>query len=116
LALAARGSAIDSGGHRTLAQFARLVAACDLVVTGDTLGMHLAIAARVPTVVLFGSTCPQEIELYGRGERIVTPIGCHPCYLRTCAITPSCQDLIRPDVVLAACRRVLATIPSGRGM
>ncbi len=116
IAEAAGGAATDTGGHRTLAQFARLVAACDLVVTGDTLGMHLAIGARVPVVVLFGSTCAQEIELYGRGEKIVTPIGCHPCYLRSCAITPSCQDLIRPEVVLAACRRVLATIPSGRGM
>ncbi len=116
IADASQGAAIDTGGHRTLAQFARLVAACDLVATGDTLGMHLAIAARVPVVVLFGSTCAQEIELYGRGEKIVTPIACHPCYLRTCAITPSCQDLIPPETVAAACRRVLATIPSGRRM
>jgi heptosyltransferase-2 len=116
IADAAGGAVVDTGGHRTLAQFARLVGACDLVVTGDTLGMHLAIAARVPVIVLFGSTCPQEIELYGRGEKIVTPIGCHPCYLRSCSISPSCQDLIRPEAVLAACRRVLPTIPSARGM
>lgn len=110
------GAAADTGVH-ALADFAGVVAACDVVVTGDSLGMHLAIAAQVPVVVLFGSTCPQEIELYGRGEKIVTPIECHPCYRRTCDITPSCQDRIAVADVHAAVRRVLAarlsTSPAG---
>jgi heptosyltransferase-2 len=105
------GAARPTGVH-PLPVFAGLVAGCDLVVTGDTLGMHLAIAARVPAVVLFGSTCAPEIELYGRGEKIVTPIECHPCYLRSCDISPSCQDLIAVDDVHAAVRRVLATARS----
>jgi heptosyltransferase-2 len=107
-----RGAAIDTGTGRSLAEFASLVAGCDLVVTGDTLGMHLAIGAAVPVVVLFGSTCPQEIELYGRGEKVVTPISCHPCYRRECDITPSCQDLIAVDVVHAAVDRVLSSARS----
>ncbi|MGQ0720602.1 MAG: glycosyltransferase family 9 protein [Candidatus Eiseniibacteriota bacterium] len=110
IAAAARGTAVDSGTDHSLPVFAGVVAACDLVVTGDTLGMHLAIAAKVPVVVLFGSTCPQEIELYGRGEKVVTPISCHPCYRRTCDISPSCQDLITPDTVHAAVQRVLAGV------
>lgn len=107
IAARAAGAAVDAGRH-PLRDFAGIVAGCDLVVTGDTLGMHLAIAARVPVVVLFGSTCPQEIELYGRGEKVVTPIDCHPCYRRTCDIHPSCQERIAPDVVHAAVQRVLA--------
>jgi heptosyltransferase-2 len=102
------GAAVDAGASHGLREFAGIVAACDLVVTGDTLGMHLALAARVPLVVLFGSTCSQEIELYGRGEKVVTPISCHPCYLKKCDITPSCQDLITPAAVHAAVSRVLA--------
>ena len=101
----AGGVAVATGAH-DLRDFAGLVSCCDLVVTGDTLGMHLAIAARVPVIVLFGSTCAQEIELYGRGEKIVTPIGCHPCYRHTCDIHPSCQELIAPEQVLEAIRRV----------
>ena len=104
----APGVAIDTGGGHSLPDFAGLVAELDLVVTGDTLGMHLAIAAGVPVVVLFGSTCPQEIELYGRGEKIVTPAECHPCYRRDCDIHPSCQELIEPGTVVDAVRRVLA--------
>jgi heptosyltransferase-2 len=64
-------------------------------------------------VVLFGSTCPQEIELYGRGEKIVTPAECHPCYLRSCDVSPSCQELIPPERVLDAVRRVLAASRAG---
>jgi heptosyltransferase-2 len=107
IASLAGGAAVDVGVH-PLPEFAGVVAACDVVVTGDTLGMHLAIAAKVPVVVLFGSTCPQEIELYGRGEKIVTPIECHPCYRRTCDIHPSCQELIPVERVHGAVQRLLA--------
>ncbi|GJM43792.1 MAG: hypothetical protein DHS20C21_06340 [Gemmatimonadota bacterium] len=110
IALRSQGSAVDTGCDHSLPEFAGLVAACDLVVTGDTLGMHLAIAAAVPTVVLFGSTCAPEIELYGRGEKIVTPISCHPCYRRECDISPSCQDLITPQSVHDAVKRGLASV------
>jgi heptosyltransferase-2 len=104
------GAAVDGGVH-ALADFAGLVGCCELVVTGDTLGMHLALAGGVPVLVLFGSTCPQEIELYGRGEKIVPPIDCHPCYRRRCDLSPNCQDRIPAAEVLAAARRLLA----GRG-
>ncbi len=104
---------VDTGAGHSLPDFAGLVASLDLVVTGDTLGMHLAIAARVPVVVLFGSTCPQEIELYGRGEKIVTPIDCHPCYRRECDVSPSCQDLILPETVHAAISRTLKAAQTG---
>ena len=108
IARRSQGAAVDTGTGHSLVEFAGIVAATDLVLTGDTLGMHLAIAARVPVVVLFGSTCPQEIELYGRGEKVVTPIDCHPCYRRECDISPSCQNLISVDAVQAAVQRVLS--------
>ncbi|MBI5241959.1 MAG: glycosyltransferase family 9 protein, partial [Elusimicrobia bacterium] len=43
-----------------LADFARDIAACDLVVCGDTLTMHLALALGVPAVALFLCTSPAE--------------------------------------------------------
>ncbi len=49
------------------------VDACDAVVSGDTLTMHLALALRKPTVALFTCTPPQEIEDYGRLVKIVSP-------------------------------------------
>lgn len=87
--------------------FQALLERCGVVVTGDSLGMHLALAARRPAVVLFGPTCHQEIELYGRGEKIVSPLDCVPCYRPACDRSPSCTDAIKPQTVVEAVGREL---------
>ena len=67
-----------------------------------------ASARRVPAVVLFGPTSAAEIELYGRGSKIVPPgLDCLCCYLPRCDRVPHCQALIEPGVVLDAVRRWL---------
>jgi heptosyltransferase-2 len=68
----------------SIRQFAGLLEQCDLVVTGDTLAMHLALAVKTPTVVLFGSTCEQEVDLYGMGRKLVSKPSCAPCYKNEC--------------------------------
>lgn len=65
-----KGAVIDSGCENTLGQFAALVNLCDVVVTGDTITLHIAIALKKKVVALFGPTCAQEIELYGRGKKL----------------------------------------------
>lgn len=107
LAARAADAVIDTGTENTLPQFCALVQRCTAVVTGDTTGMHVAIALEVPTVVLFGSTCAQEIDLYGRGEKIVTSVSCAPCYLKKCPIGEICLDDIRFEDVFAALKRQL---------
>src|SRR5207244_1968080 len=88
-------------------QFISMVAQCGGFLTGDTLGMHIALSMGVPTVALFTSTCSQEIELYGRGEAIVGPAPCAPCYLSRCK-QPSqyCADHISVEEVYQASERV----------
>ena len=61
---------IDPGCDNPVRHFAALTAACDVVVTGDTLAMHIALALGRRTVVLFGPTSAPEIELYGLGEKV----------------------------------------------
>jgi heptosyltransferase-2 len=70
------------------------VAACDVVVTGDSLGMHMAIALKKWTVAWFGPTCAHEIELYDRGVQVVTQASCSPCWKRSCDRQPMCYDLV----------------------
>jgi len=86
--------------------FAAIVAQCDAVVTSDTLAMHIAIALRVPVIALFGATCHQEVDLYGRGEKIVSTLPCAPCYKSHCD-RMECMQEIEPEDVFAALRRVL---------
>jgi len=100
---------VGSGLDNTLKQFQALLARCNVLVGGDSLGMHLAIAEKVPQVVLFGPTCSQEIELYGRGEKIVAPVDCAPCYSKRCARSLSCMSHIDPAEVLVAVERLLSS-------
>lgn len=83
------------------------VNACDLVFSGDSLGMHMAIALRKWVVAWFGPTCAQEIELYERGEKVITEAGCHPCWKRTCDQSPMCYDHVDLNTVVEAIERGL---------
>jgi heptosyltransferase-2 len=98
----------DPGSNNTVRHFAALVDGCDVVVTGDTLAMHLSLARGRRTVVLFGPTSAAEIELYGLGEKVVPDMTCLSCYKTSCDFVPNCMDLISTDMVEHAVVRQLA--------
>jgi len=100
LARKSRARVYDTGTDNSLLEFAGFISLLDLVVTSDTLGMHLAIALKKPAVALFGPTCPQEIDLYGRGTKLFQGAGCSPCYKHTCPETV-CMSAITPERVFA---------------
>lgn len=81
---ASKGFGRNAGTNHTIRQFAAIVSRLGLVITGDTIAMHIAIAVKTPALVYFGSTCDAEIELYGRGEKLVSGLDCAPCYKRVC--------------------------------
>jgi ADP-heptose:LPS heptosyltransferase len=68
---------------------------CDIVVTGDSFGMHLAIALKKYVIAWFGLSCWTEIELYDRGEKLV-PEGlfCAPCWKKVCPYNLECIQMI----------------------
>lgn len=78
------------------------VAACDIVLSGDSLGMHMAISQGAYTIAWFGPTCAHEIELYGRGQHLQTKAVCSPCWKRTCSESRMCYDQIATQEVLDA--------------
>jgi heptosyltransferase-2 len=57
---------------------------CDCVVSGDSLGMHIAIGLKKVVVAWFGLSCGVEIELFGRGEKIMPDLDCSPCWKKSC--------------------------------
>lgn len=102
-------SLIDTGCDNSLTDFISIVDLCDLVVCGDTLGMHIAIGLKKKVVALFGSTCPQEIDLYGRGVKITVPgLPCAPCYRGTCDKGEICLKGITVDAVFGAIKTLLS--------
>ena len=90
-----------------LRDFAAVIGGLDVVVSADSLAMHLGIALRRKVVALFGPTCSQEIDLYGRGVKIAAAAACAPCYRAWCR-DRRCMEGIKPAAVLEALRRLLA--------
>jgi len=99
----------DTGCDNTEQQFVAIVDQCDLVITGDTLALHVALARSVPVVALFGPTCQQEIDLFGMGRKIISNADCAPCYRRQCNKRPNCMDRIPAEQVVAAAEHVCKT-------
>jgi heptosyltransferase-2 len=87
-------------------QFAALISLMDMLVGADSLAMHLGIALDKKVIALFGPTCEQEIDLYGRGEKLSAGAECSPCYRASCPDL-KCMAGISPGDVLAAVKRNL---------
>lgn len=70
--LAACVRLVDGGTENSLGDFAALVSQCDLLLTSDSLALHVAVARNVRCVAFFAPTSAAEIELYGLGEKVVS--------------------------------------------
>lgn len=92
---------IDAGTDHPLLRFAALVSQCDLLVTSDSLALHVAIARRRGIVAFFAPTSAAEIELFGLGEKVVSTAADY------CSYRPDTDNsTITPERLAAACRRV----------
>lgn len=103
---------VNMGTKHSLTHFAAIVSMCDLLVTGDTLALHFAIGLGVTTVAIFTSTCAQELDLYGRGIKIVADVECAPCYRGSCD-DMKCASSITASDVFDACVEVLRKAEKG---
>ncbi len=82
------------------------IAAGDACLTGDTFGMHAAIALKVPVSAYFTLSCDVEIDLYERGELMCADVPCRPCWKPDCG-DPYCLDRIDLDALTDMTWRVL---------
>jgi heptosyltransferase-2 len=98
--------AFNTGNDNSLLEFAGFLSLMDIVVTSDTLGMHLAIAQEKKVIALFGPTCPQEIDLYDRGVRLYAGVDCSPCYKQTCD-DMKCMEEITPELVFEEIKNLI---------
>jgi len=74
----------------------------DIVITGDSFGMHLAIALKKFVIAWFGLSCWTEIELYGRGVKLYQEnLECSPCWKRVCPYDLECIKMIDLDRIIS---------------
>jgi len=91
----------------SLLSFASLVRQCSVLVTSDSLAMHIGIALHRPVIAFFGPTSDTEIDVFGLGEKIVTPLSCRRCYLAYCNVRPHCMESISVSEIYNAVSRWL---------
>lgn len=98
---------INLGGATTLPELACLYQRARMLVTTDSGPMHLAAAAGIPVIALFGPTDPARTGPYGAGHTVLrTPMACSPCFLKKCS-TKQCMKDISPSQVFAAIEKTL---------
>ncbi len=102
------GKAFDAGINNPVRHFASMVAGCTVVLTGDSLAMHVALAMGKRTVVIFGPTSFEEIEMFGLGEKVIPhSMDCLVCYLKDCVKSPNCMEMVSVGEVKEAVLRQL---------
>ena len=75
---------------------------CDVVITGDSFGMHLAIGLKKFVIAWFGLSCWSEIELFGRGVKLYQQdLFCSPCWKRVCPYNLECIQMIDLDKIVS---------------
>ena len=113
--VAAEPSAIDATGKLTLLASAELIGRCEVIVTNDSLPLHLASAMGTPTVAIFGPTVPD----FGFGPLSprATVVGedalaCRPCDRHGPAHCPlghhRCMRDLAPALVAERVRSLLS--------
>jgi heptosyltransferase-2 len=93
---------VDTGCDNSLLEFAAIVDLCDLVITADTLALHIATALNKKIIALFGPTSASEIELYGGGIKLSSPDECKCFYRKYCSEKKSCMENITSHMVVEA--------------
>ena len=91
----------STGTDNSVQEFFAMVDLCDLVVCGDTMAMHAALGLKKNVVAIFGPTSYNEIEMYGRGIKIVS-MECNCCYRPDCNKKVKCMDKVSVENVLDA--------------
>ena len=73
----------------------------DVVITGDSFGMHLGIALKKYLIVWFGVSCWNEIDLYNRGIKLYQKdLFCSPCWKMECPYNLECIQQIDLNRIL----------------
>ncbi|MGI4787789.1 MAG: glycosyltransferase family 9 protein [Janthinobacterium lividum] len=112
------GGFVDLSGKTTLRELASVLSACDLLVSGDSGPMHLAVAVGTPVVAIFGATHPARHGPYGvRNTVLHDPVpGINtPGKRPTEAEGAVCMARIMPDRVIAAVESCLTYLLASQG-
>ena len=96
-------------GLKNIEEYIEWINSCRLLLTNDSLGLHIALALRKKVVALFGPTAHKEVYLYNRGVAILPrdDYKCLPCLSPKCVNNVFCMDNISVEQVFGAIEKLL---------
>jgi ADP-heptose:LPS heptosyltransferase len=101
------GITVDLRGKTNIPELAAVIAAADMHVGPVSGPVHIAAAARTPSVVIYGGYEHPDGSGYPGNINLYTPLRCAPCWLRTpCPFNRQCLHQILPQQVHAAIKRL----------
>tara|TARA_Y100000310_G_scaffold202413_1_gene202581 strand:- start:18465 stop:19478 length:1014 start_codon:yes stop_codon:yes gene_type:complete len=80
---------IDAGCNNSLSNFASLINICDILVTSDSLALHVGVGLGKEVLAFFYPTSSSEIELYGKGIKIIAEGKSYCSYQEKCEYPPN---------------------------
>lgn len=102
----------DSGCDNSLLEFSGILNLCDILITADTLALHIATALKKYVVALIGPSSINEITLYNRGFKLSSDEPCRCFYNKHCKEDISCMEKISVEQVLNAVKKIEKNIPA----
>ncbi len=101
-----KSSAISLVGQTSTGDLAALFACCSAFIGNDSGAMHVAAAAGLPVIGIFGSTDPEATAPVTQQFTLIREkVSCSPCFLRCCPVDHRCMTRIAVDCVFKAALR-----------
>jgi heptosyltransferase-2 len=88
-------------GKANLHEYMDWINSCDLLISNDSLGMHLAFTLEKKVIGLFGPTDSSEVFCYGNSRLILSPTDCplRPCLANRCESGLFCMSHVIPQQI-----------------
>jgi heptosyltransferase-2 len=107
--------AISLVGKTSMRDLAALFSACSIFIGNDSGAMHVAAAAGLPVIGIFGPTDPEgTAPVTAQFALIREAVSCSPCFLRTCPVDHRCMTRIDVNSVFMAAQGIQRAVKNLR--
>lgn len=102
----AEKAGVNYFGFFSMQEFINIVNQCNLIVTGVTLAMHIAIGLGKKIIAFNNTFSRNEFELYGLGKIMEPDVSCLGCFMGDCS--KKCMDKISHKEVCREVKKLLS--------
>ncbi len=111
---------LNLGGKTSLKELGALIEGAKLLISVDSVSLHLSSALKTPVIALFGPTCEKTWGPWrnSQGHVICEDFTCRPCYRPGCAGSgkSDCLERLRVERIIVTIESVLQnrkSVPQG---